>query len=180
MGDDFLAYLERVEMMAFFCGYPLLYAIVNVLGESKRTVAAIKRKLAFLLPFAYAMAGTLYFGLFLKNLYPNLSIESIRSTLQGSYLKIWALSALLFWIPALSKKPVFSLLHSLVFFFFVTKDLFLHLSQSTDKSTVRNDMNIYTLSFIINLASLVFILLIYYLITFIRKKKGINSNSVST
>lgn len=160
-------------MMAFFCGYPLLYAIINVLGESKRTIAAIKRKLVFLLPFSYALAGTLYVGLLLKNLYPNLSFASIISALQASYLKIWALLSLLFWIPVLSKKPIFSLLHSLVFFFFVTKDLFLHLSQSTDKSIVRNDMNIYILSFLINLVCLVFILLISLLISYLKKQRNI-------
>lgn len=171
MGDNLFAYVDWLEIMAFFSGYPLVYAIFRLLGETRQKKIVLKGTLIFLLPFSYALVGTLYLGLLLKNLYPDYSAENIKLLLQGSYLKIWALFAISFWIPALRKKTVLSLLHSLVFFFFLMRDLLLHFFQSTDGSGTKNDINIYTISLLINLASFVLILLIYFLFTHIKKGK---------
>ncbi len=163
MGDDFLSYLERLELMAFFSAYPLVYAIVYVVtGNSKRQTV---KTLPSFLPYAYALVGLLYLGLQLKNLYPDYSFENIRLSVQQPYLKTWALFSLLFWIPALAKKPILSLLHSLVFFFFLLRDLFLQSSVlSADKNIVRNDMKIYTDSLLLNLGALILVILISLLI----------------
>ena len=135
------------------------------MGENHKIRTAIKTRLVFLLPFSYALLGTLYLGLQLKNLYPDYSLENMKLTMQDPYLKIWGLLVMLFWIPALRKKPVLSLLHSLVFFFFLIRDLFLNFFHSTDKNVLRNDMKIYTDSLLLNACAFSAIILIYFLIS---------------
>jgi hypothetical protein len=167
MGDDFFSYLQQLELMAFFSAYPLVYAIVNVLtGNSKKETL---KRLPSLLPYTYALVGTLYLGLQLKNLYPDYSLENIRSSIQQPLLSIWALLSLFFWIPALAKKPVISLLHSFVFFFFLLRDLFLQqFASAKDRNILRNDMKVYTDSLLLNLGAFAFIVLLSFL--FIRYK----------
>lgn len=171
MGDNFFSYLQQLELMAFFSGYPLLYAIINVFaGNSNREVL---KKLPSILPYAYALVGSLFLGLQLKNLYPDYSFENIKLSVQQPILQIWALLSLLFWIPALAKKPVFSLLHSFVFFFFLLRDLLSHLFESaTDKNILRNDMKVYTDSLLLNLGALIVLATIYLIVRFGLKKKS--------
>ncbi len=170
MGNNFFAYLQQLEMMAFFSGYPLLYAIILFITGNKKSKPDTKKRIASLLPFAYALVGTLYLGLQLKNLYPDYSFENIKVTIQQPFLVIWGLLSILFWIPALGKKSVLSLIHSLVFFFFLVRDLILQSSASADKNIVRNDMKIYTDSLLLNLGAFAFIVLLFFLYTFYKKR----------
>ncbi len=171
MDNSFFIYIEQLELMAFFSGYALIYLIIHYLAEHLQIKKVTKINLVSLLPLAYALVGILYLGLQLKNLYPNFSIEQIKLSTQNPYLKIWGLFSILFLIPALKKKPVLSFLHSLVFFYFVVKDLLLHFLWRTEKNVVSNDMNIYTKSIFINLSAFVFILLCSFLLNLIKRKK---------
>lgn len=171
MDNSFFAYLQKLELMAFFSGYPLLYAFIFFITGNKQTKNNFRSKVVPLLPFAYALTGTLYLGLQLKNLYPDYSFETIKLTIQQPWLFTWGLLSILFWIPALGKKPVLSLLHSLVFFFFLVRDLFLHSFQSSaGNDVVRNDMKIYTDSLLLNLGALILVILISLLITRFKKQ----------
>jgi hypothetical protein len=81
-----------------------------------------------------------------------------------SWLKIWGIFSILFWIPSLRKKPVLTLLHSTVFFLFLVRDLFFQLfSLSADRNIIRNDMKIFTVSLFLNLGIYGFILLFDFL-----------------
>jgi hypothetical protein len=107
----------------------------------------------------------------LRNLYPDYSLENIWMTLSQPYLTIWALLSILFWIPAFGKRPVLSLIHSLVFFFMLLKDLISYLFQySADIYVVRNEMKIYTDSLLLNLASVIVISFVFFLLSRIRRK----------
>ena len=167
MEDSFFSYLQRLELLAFFSGYPLLYAIVVFIAGKEQSKTTIKGRIVSMLPYGYALVGTLYLGLQLKNLYPDYSFENIKLAMQLPFLIIWGILSILFWMPALSKKSVLSLLHSLVFFFILAGDLFTH---STDKSVIRNDMNIYSNSLLINLATFGFLVLISNLVVSHRKQ----------
>jgi hypothetical protein len=174
MDNSFIAYIQRLETLAFFSGYPLIFAIMVFMGGGRGPAAGFRGRLVTFLPYSYALVGTLFIGLQLKNLYPDYSFENIKVTILESYLKIWGLLSLLFWIPALAKKPILSLMHSLVFFFFLAKDLFLHATQSPgDRNLIRNEMKIYTDSLILNLGTLICITLVYFL--FLRFKIFKNS-----
>jgi hypothetical protein len=169
MGNDLWSYLERLEFLGFFSAYPLVFALVHVIaGYGKK---GIIKKLPSLLPYAYGLVGILYLGLQLKNLYPDYSFEHINAGMEQPFLKIWALLSILFLIPALAKKPVISLLHSFVFFFFLLKDIL----WSGDKNIVSNDMKVYTDSLLINSGAMIVMTIIYLLIRFILKNKTPNN-----
>lgn len=171
MDNSFFAYLQQLELIAFFSGYPLIYAVTLFLGGNEQVKNDFKRRITSHLPFAYALVGTLYLGLQLKNLYPDYSVDNLKLTIQQPGLMGWGLLSILFWIPALSKKTILSLLHSLVFFFILIKDLFIQLSASTPGNhIVKNDMKIYTISLSLNLGALIIIVLFSFL--FIRYKKS--------
>ena len=168
--DSFFAYMQRLELLAFFSGYALVYTVVLFIAGSRPSGNNIKTRITSLLPFAYALVGVLYLGLQLKNLYPDYSIEHMHRAIQQPWLTIWGLLSILFWIPALAKKPVLSLLHSLIFFILLLKDLFSQISAPT-KDMVRNDMNVYTVSLLLNLAAIAFMVLQSFLYTRFKNRK---------
>ena len=173
MDDSFFLYLDRLELMAFFSGYALIYLLIRSLGDTGWIKKITTKNITLFLPYAYALVGILYLGLQLKNLYPDYTWAHIAASNPEPYLKIWGLLSILFFIPALNKKIILSLLHSLVFFFFLAKDIALHFIQSTEKDVVKNDMNIYTISLLINLAAFIFTVLVYFLYTRVNKQKSL-------
>ncbi len=176
MDSSFFDYLERLELMGFFSAYPLVFAVVVVLAANLKK--EISKKIPFLLPYAYALVGTFYLGMQLKNLYPDYSLAHIKESVQQPFLKIWALLSLLFWLPVLAKKPWWSFFHSLVFLYFLLRDL---LQQSThsfaDRNIVRNEMKVYTDSLLLNAGTFLLVLLIFLLLNWYKKTKESASRS---
>ena len=170
MGDDLFLYLERLELMAFFAAYPLIYALVKVIAGKNSTGHNRFSKLARLLPLAYALCGTLYLGSQLKSLVPDLSLEKLSANF-SSWLKCWGLLAILFWIPFFYRRPLLSLLHSLVIFFFLLKDLYLHSVTSGNKEVIQNDMKIFTDSLLLNCACFLVVILFYYVFNALIRKR---------
>jgi len=172
MNTSFFAYFQQLEIMAFFSGYPLIYAIAVSIAGNHQPKTIFKNRLVFLLPLTYALVGTLYIGLQLKNLYPDYSIENIKLTMQQPFLNIWGVISVFFWLPLLRKKPVISLLHSLVFFCLLIKDIYLQLSSASDaRYDLKNVMKVYTDSLLLNISALAGIVIIYSLIAWFRKNK---------
>ena len=169
MNNSFLAYLEQLELMLFFAGYPLIYLLIRAIGETGPAKSAFKINIAFLLPYAYGLTGVFYLALQLKNLYPEYSLEHTRFATQIPLLKIWGLLSILFLIPFFAKKIVYSLLHSLIFFFFIVKDLWLKAFHLTGETILKNDMNIYTCSLLINLAAISLVIVFYFLRRLIKR-----------
>ena len=166
MDSCFFAYLQQLELMAFFSGYPLVYLIVFFLaGDRLKKKNQPGTRAVSLLPFAYALLGMLYLGLQLKSLYPDYTFENIKRTVQYPYLTIWGLFPVLFWIPAFCKKPYLSVLHSFTFFLFLVKDLFyLLFGLSADRNIIRNDPKIYTASLFLTLLAFALIASITFLL----------------
>ena len=124
-------------MQFFFSGFVTTCAIVYVLN---------KERLLRLLPLSYAFTALLYLGWLLKSLYPDYSFDNISASFQQPYLKIFALSALLFWIPAL-RKLWLALLHSGVFFALIIYDLTL------DHDKLMNGIKIYLGSVVLHIVA---------------------------
>src|SRR5579863_8334717 len=124
MDNGLLSYLQKLELIGFFAGYPLIYAVVVFLGDSIKDKRGIMARVVSLLPFAYALVGVLFLGFQLKKLYPDYSMGHLKQAIQQPFLITWALTSILFWVPALSKKKVLSLVHSLIFFLLPVTDLF--------------------------------------------------------
>ncbi len=170
MENSFFVYLQQLQLMAFFSGYPLLYAIILFFAGKKQPQNNFRNKIVSLLPFAYALIGTLYIGFQLKNLSLNYSAANVKQLFMQPWLLIWALLSLLFWLHALSKKKELSLIHSLVFFFFLVKDIVLQITGSSGgREMLQNDMRIYTVSFFLNLGALLLITLLSFGIGFIKR-----------
>ena len=181
MDTDFFKYLQRLEMMAFFSGFPLLYASVMVAAGYLQKNPGLKKKLISLLPYSYAIVGTLYIGLQIRNLYPNYEIENIRNSILRPFLFLWACLSILFYLPVINKRIVLSLLHSLVFFFILLKDLIANISQASDEdnSIIKNDMKIYTDSLLLNSGVyLLTILIAFFLVPLIKKLKTLRSHKI--
>ncbi len=156
--------MEQLEMLVFFSGYPLVFYLVRFFSRHASLKNVSAAALVSILPLAYALIGTFYLGLQLKNLYPVYTIENVKHRIQQPYLFIWALLSLLFWIPAISKRQVLSVFHSLIFFFIIIKDLYFQLAGITsDRNIVRNDMKLYTVSIFLNLAAFSLLFLPYYI-----------------
>lgn len=172
MGNELMAYMERLELMAFFLAYPLIYALVHVLAEKTgKNITGFFSVLKKLLPYAYAFSGALFLGYILKNMYPDYSIKNIAAQFENPWLKAWGLLTILFFVPALAKKSVLSLLHSLVFFFLLIKDLLVYNPALASNEMVKNDMKVYTDSIIVNIISLAAVTAVYYLLKVVRNKK---------
>lgn len=170
MGNSFFVYLQQLELMAFFSGYPLLYAIILFLAVKKLPQNNFRNRIVSLLPFAYALIGTLCIGFQLKNLSLNYSAANVKHLFMQPWLLIWALLSLLFWLPAFSRKKELSFIHSLVFFFFLVKDIVLQITGSSGgREMLQNDMRIYTVSFFLNLGALLLITLLSFVIGFIKR-----------
>jgi len=171
MGNNFFAYLQLLELMVFFSGYSLLYAIILVFAGNKESGNNFKTRMVSVLPLSYALVSTLYLGLQLKNLYLSYSSGNIRMAIHHPYLTVWGLLAILFWIPLFRKKEVLSLLHNFVFFFILAKDIFMQIGSSVDENILKNDMRIYTVSFLLNLSAFILMGLLYFF--FLKKKNRI-------
>ena len=172
MFDSIFAYSEWVELESFFSGYLLVYAIIYLIAANRLATNFTRSKLLPKLPFAYAFVGTLYWGLQLKNLYPDFHINHFIAGIQFPYLKIWGLLAIFFWIPVLHKRPVFCMLHSLVFFLLLMKSFFLQLFfPSAGNHLARNNIKIYSASILLNLLSLILVTLISMLIARFKSQK---------
>ena len=174
MGDSFFAFIQQLELMAFFSGYSLLYAIIVVFAGDRAPGNNFKTRLVPALPLSYALVGTLYLGLQLKNFYLSYSSANIIQSIHHPYLMIWGLLSILFWIPLFRKKEVVTLLHSLVFFFILVKDISMQIFSSVDENILKNDMRIYTVSFLLNVASFILIILLYFFF-FQNKKKELRN-----
>jgi len=161
MEDSLGAYIDHLELMFFFSGYALPFIIIFFARKVWSPVTT--RRLLSFLPLGYALAGTLYLGLQLKNLYPDFS--QIPDHFQYSFLKIFSLLSILFWLPAFRKRPLLSLLHGLVFFSLMIRNIYRELSIPSDGNDfLKNDIKIFSASIILNLATLTILIIISLLV----------------
>ncbi len=176
MDNSFFAYAQLMELISFFSGYPLLYVIVHFIFENQSIKNKIKSRIVFLLPLAYALVGTLYLGLQIKNLYPDISLDRLQIGLHRPFLMIWGILSVLFWFPVFRKKTIWSLFHSFVFFFFILRDVvFQMIGTNSDKEIIANDMKIYTVSLFVNLGAFLFIILSSFIISQIQNRSKTHS-----
>ena len=166
MNNSFFYYLHRLELIAFFAGYPMIYGIVLLIAGNPQQRNDLKKTIVSLLPYSYALVGTLYVGFELRNLYPNYSIKEFAP---HPFLFVWGVLAMIFWIGALTKRPGIALFHSLVFFILLVSDLFFSESAASgSRDTIRNDMKLYSASILLNSLSFITVTVIYYLLRWLR------------
>lgn len=170
MDENFWSYLSHLELLAFFSGYPLLYAVITFLLGKYTNELGNRKNFVKALPIAYALVGVLYLGLQIRNLYPDYSINNLSINLQPIFLKIWAILSILFFIPLFRKKTVISLLHSLIFFSLLVKDLYLYSFEPAEE--IKNVMKIYTDSLLLNGAVFLIVMLVVYALIKLKKNNS--------
>ena len=169
-----MAYIEWIELETFFSGYLLIYAVIYLVASYLPVTNFVKTRALPQLPLAYALIGTVYLGLQLKNGYPGYHINQVVADIQFPYLKIWGLLSVFFWIPILHKKGVFSMLHSLVFFIILLASFFSQLfPPSAGNDMAGNNMKIYSVSILLNITALILVIFISYLVVRFKKQNRI-------
>lgn len=165
MGNSFFKYLQQLELFGFFSGYSLLFVLILFWAGDKPLQSNFKKRLLSVLPYSYALVGTLYIALLMKNLYESHMIGNLFTNIYNPFLTAWALLSILFWIPAIGKKHFLSLLHNLVFFFLLVKDVILQIFSPEYDDILKNDMKIYTMSLLLNLAGFIVMFLISFVVS---------------
>lgn len=170
MDENFISYLQQLEAMAFFSGYPVLFAVVYYISGNKNIKFPKKENVVLVLSYSYALVGVFFLGFQLKKTYVSYNIFDAIQWHSNSFLTVWAFLSLVFWVPSLRRKILLSLIHSFVFFFFLIQDILQHLFISTsDNSILRNDMNVYTDSILLNTFVYTFTFLSFYCFSAIKK-----------
>ena len=176
MDNDIFSYLARLEIMVFFVGYPIIYALIYFLfSEFRKKPKAIISLLKDLLPYGYALSATLFLGFIIKKIYIGYGMGVSVGSLDHPLLIVFGLTAILFWFRPVRKFAVLSLIHSLVFFYFIPRDIILSFSADQGNDIVRNDMNILTTSLMLNAACLLIVLPIHYLVRYKKVSKQVLS-----
>jgi hypothetical protein len=163
MGNSFFKYVQQLELFGFFSGYSLLYAIIIVFAGDKLSENNFKKRLISILPFSYALIGALFLGLQIKNFYESHLTGNFLQNIYNPFLTFWALLSILFWIPTISKRQFLSLLHNLVFFFLLLKDVIMQIISPMKDDILKNDMKIYTTSLLLNLGSFILLVLLSFI-----------------
>lgn len=172
MGNSFFKYVQQLELFGFFSGYSLLFVLILFWTGDKPLQNNFKKRLLSVIPYSYALIGTLYIGLLMKNLYESHMVGNLFTNIYNPFLTAWALLSILFWIPAIGKKQFLSLLHNLVFFFLLVKDVIMQIFSSEYNEILKNDMKIYTMSLLLNLGSFIVVLLFSFVIWQNKKSKS--------
>lgn len=171
--NDFFAYLEKLELIAFFTGFPLIYFLVMAYKKP-----LLSSKYAFLkqvpchLSYGYALSVLLYVGMKVYQQVNNQEGFHVSNLFIGDnkYYIIWAYAGLIFWLPFLKSKPILALLHSLVFFFLFLFFIYLYINGEAEKAVVTNSTQLYFYSILLHVFTLLFVTTLYFI--FSRKKKS--------
>jgi hypothetical protein len=168
MGASFLSLIQRFELLSFFAGYPLLYTLISVGGGyASRATGVERQRIPSLVPLAYAITGTLFllFLIWMANRPVDLAIAVLRA---------WGVLAIIFWIPRVRRRPVFSLLHSLVFFGLIVQDILSGLATASGRDEIRNDMRILPVSLLFHAALFALTILVVFVRRMIRQRPPFN------
>ena len=150
--------MERLQLLTIFSGYPLLYTFIHfIAGRKQQKQTPFSSLLLSSLSKVYAVMGSIFLLLWIREVVLQLGIKNMNLDLDATPLKIWALLACLFWIPALAARPVYSFLHSLVFFALFFKDLITGIQSPSEKDILSNNMKVYTVSLVLNFSCLLVI-----------------------
>lgn len=165
MDNSFVGFLQLLEILAFFSGYPMVFLLVKYAGQFS-SIQKLSKKAMFLLPYSYGIIGLLFIGFQLRNAYPGFD----WSRFQHVYLIFWGILSVLFTLSVFAKQPYLSLFHSLIFLFVLFGNIIWKGGgQQITPSEIRNYMTVYSISLALNLV----IVLVAITVTFFyAKMKG--------
>lgn len=150
MGISLTAYIQQLEFIAFFAGYPLLFLLVWVGAEAVQNRTSFIHQLKNLLPTGYALTGSLFTVHVIVNMVAEYRFSQQLHLPENIWLTVWALVSLVFWIPQMRTRPMLAPLHSLPFFFLFGREIVLYISGKSDPDTLATYMKLYSISMGIN------------------------------
>lgn len=164
MDDDFFAYLERLQVLAFFSGFAILYALLHVLAELQNGKLFEKiRSILPLLPISYALTGLLFLGYLIKGVVVmNIQIDGPLQ-IDIPYIHYAGLLSLLFWVPAIRQRAWLSLLHSLFFFSIIGIDLVDYMKGNVGVEVLQNDSRVFVDSLLTGIFTISIVILLKFL-----------------
>lgn len=157
--NDFFIYIERLELIAFFTGVPLLGIIIFlVIGKRERGMVLLHN----ILPITYAILSVLYLGMKMYQHGLDMGDWLLRGSVLHILLKGWAISASLFFIPAFRKRwRGVSNYHGLVFYGIILNDLIQASREALSAELIRNEWFLQGLSI---LGTTLLLALVYFLL----------------
>lgn len=172
MGANLVDFFQRFELLGFFAGYPLFFALVYfAAGFNKRAFTSKWQKLSPLLTSSYALVGALFLLFVLWPLFQGQVVQAGSITM--IMLKAWGITAMLFWIPSLRRLPFISLLHSLIFFGLILIDIFSGTNSAPGRDQVRNDMRVLTDSLLLNTLTFITVFIATYIQKIVRQRRAL-------
>ena len=163
--DDFLVYIEKLELIAFFAAYALVYLFIIILAtELKLEKSNWIKKLPSLLPKSYGLVVLLYVGMKLNQYYPLLKNYSLNFnfTTPLFYLKCWAVIGLIFLFNFFKKKPKLAIFHSLVFLLIPVVDFVHFYFNQIGIEIVHNEMRMFFIGILLHLVCIGIVAMYYY------------------
>ncbi len=125
MGNDIMAYIQKLELFGFFSGYCLIYTIIFSLKSNNNSKAqTLLNKLTVLLPYAYALTATLYLGMVIKNISLDFSMRNFNEQFHIPYLTNLGTSCRSFLDSFFQQKNIFELIAQPCIFFLFSERYF--------------------------------------------------------
>lgn len=164
LDPEMLRYIARLETMAFFAAFIIVYSIVISLPQSKLIVRARN-----LLPATYLAVCILYLGMVIDQLHTQFTLNAILSHFNQSWTHWFALIPLVFFVKKLRKYPIIAAGHSGCFFQYLVVDLYQYSSHHLNYEVVTNDLKVVLDSFLLNGVLLILITGLTYLPEWLQK-----------
>jgi len=161
----FLSIFWWMFFCIFFSGYPLVYIFFHLISKNKNAHHWVTEKVYPMLPLTYAFVATWFWLFMLFSGKLHFVFARIALLAPSALVVFYSLSALLFWIPSLRKKPGLSLIHSLPLFLLPFIDMILKTSRHKiiPHDYISTLIRIYTAGIIIYVISLVFLFIVKWI-----------------
>lgn len=156
-------YIERLELIGFFSAYLPFYLLVYLFSKNFIKDSVSQKRIVHVLPLCYALAGTLYLGLVCRGIYESSSLEVISQS-GYKFLKIWGLSAALFWLPVLRNNSLTGLLHNGIIVAYLVYDFFFISTTYRFKEELLNNAKVFFDSILLYTIGFSFMIIIGFVI----------------
>jgi len=175
MGEGFIAYIERIELIGFFSGYPVVWLLLNRMLKRRFSLHALSMRIRSALPAVYPVLATLYTAMLIKSLYPYYTVQNLLNIFSITPLRIWAITALIFWLPYLQKRISILLLHSAVFFGLLCYDVWANIRNHSNLEMLQNDIRIFGISILLSIVILSVVTAFIFILHRLFSLRGNNS-----
>jgi hypothetical protein len=146
--NDLNTYIEKLELIAFFSAFPLVYLLVQILVRDILPQKTWLSNIFKRLPITYALVSFLFLGMKMNQMIQSHFFYFNYSNLI-SYLEIWAYSGVLFFVPSIGSKPKWSLIHSIPFISLILFDIAAFFLKKVGNDVLQNEMRLYFTSTIL-------------------------------